>query len=777
MIKTQTINSVIGHLEIDAQKYINWYKENAFDWLSGKWTNVFYPFQRNSNIKDAWESFSCGISYNPTDMDVRINAYRKQFNSKNKYYVSWIEARFQYHEEFKQKVKVMMEHENFYLVKLGGTYAIFPTCADGIIFHRRKDYNELTMQQMSQITSNSFISENLPSVALSNSVISINAQQEKLDNTVQTLKEQEEDIKNGKCEELKKLQAQMERIQNELENKKKKLLEELATKQAKLEEQKRILNNQIFVLETQIYAIRCYTGEVVDFIQLRVGKRCPQDTPLVLHQKLRYLDEEMGRLCALYDFDFNNIKYFEQFIQKNDEAFNLFCPSEKSVSLIKISKDNTVFGITPLVDNILKDYDVEHGKTIGILIRDGENLWMSWTEEDKITVVDDFFYTPQKVEVHPLDIQEEMEKKPYFSRHDKEKALEREKIKSRTEYLSRYFLFNILQGCMTTQFGKDKKLINLPEGTKLLPAGPYVVYSSADGWIDNNKYPNLSEIIDMCNENVKVGDTVVMALSLHSTNGYNVYQNDERGRGYKNICRGVHIRDGALIPVNFKDYVGSTAHYDTGLIEDYENKVFDHDVGTWVKRIEPRKVDITYYFDNNDTVNTSLDRIKRFCKERNVEFDESKIEFKMKENYYISLLKDDSEDVYDGGYNYHKRKRESRVNFLIESDEYLNVELLNSAWLEYFITSKKTKNIRIGGQIVNYSYLIKYLNIALKYVREREEHEMALLMEAGFRDFDKADWRDALSRYKIKTGRHILKPKWAKQLACELRDMVGSRKD
>lgn len=65
-----------------------------------------------------------------------------------------------------------------------------------------------------------------------------------------------------------------------------------------------------------------------------------------------------------------------------------------------------------------------------------------------------------------------------------------------------------------------------------------------------------------------------------------------------------------------------------------------------------------------------------------------------------------------------------------------------------------------------------YLKNALNYIREREQHEMALMMEAGFRDFDKVDWLDELSRYKLETGRHELKPRWAKQLAAKLNELV-----
>ena len=56
------------------------------------------------------------------------------------------------------------------------------------------------------------------------------------------------------------------------------------------------------------------------------------------------------------------------------------CPGPKSVSVIRISKNNILCGASDMVSNVLDTYKKFHGKQIGILIRNGENLYVGWTD-------------------------------------------------------------------------------------------------------------------------------------------------------------------------------------------------------------------------------------------------------------------------------------------------------------------------------------------------------------------------------------------------------------
>ena len=75
------------------------------------------------------------------------------------------------------------------------------------------------------------------------------------------------------------------------------------------------LEKQLYVLDTELYSIRCFMGETVQFVHLRSGRHSTVETPVVLYQKIRYLDEEMGKFLAVYDFDAEYRSLFEQALQ------------------------------------------------------------------------------------------------------------------------------------------------------------------------------------------------------------------------------------------------------------------------------------------------------------------------------------------------------------------------------------------------------------------------------------------------------------------------------
>ena len=93
------------------------------------------------------------------------------------------------------------------------------------------------------------------------------------------------------------------------------------------------LNNQIYMLDTQIYAIRRMTGEVVNFTKLTNGQSADINAPLVIYQKLRFLDEELGKLIALYDFDGEDCGCFEDLLKHRRDMGGLFL-SGRQISFI-----------------------------------------------------------------------------------------------------------------------------------------------------------------------------------------------------------------------------------------------------------------------------------------------------------------------------------------------------------------------------------------------------------------------------------------------------------
>lgn len=89
---------------------------------------------------------------------------------------------------------------------------------------------------------------------------------------------------------------------------------------------------------------------------------------------------------------------------------------------------------------MLQKYEKYHAHTIGILVKDGENLYMGWTDEDRINIQDEnIFFAPQEETIS-------------------QKTEETYKSTSREEKISRFFIFALLQGIVN-----DEKLIQLSE--------------------------------------------------------------------------------------------------------------------------------------------------------------------------------------------------------------------------------------------------------------------------------------------------------------------------
>ena len=156
------------------------------------------------------------------------------------------------------------------------------------------------------------------------------------------LEKEMEDVKEAKTGELAELKAKADAIMAELRKKQEAMMAQLEKKKAEMEQVKEKMEWQIYLLDSQIYAIRCYSGDVVQFAKIREGKNAPDTEPVIIHQKLRFLDEDLGRLTSLYTIDWEDIGLFEEFLKHSPVALDTFAPNDRCITLVRLSKSNTV---------------------------------------------------------------------------------------------------------------------------------------------------------------------------------------------------------------------------------------------------------------------------------------------------------------------------------------------------------------------------------------------------------------------------------------------------
>ena len=295
------------------------------------------------------------------------------------------------------------------------------------------------------------------------------------------------------------------------------------------------LEAQLFLLDTQLYSIRCFMGETVQFTKLLSGKPEEMEEPVVLYQKLRFLDEEMGKFLSLYDFDWSGINLFEDALRYREDIRDIFAPPGKSISIIRISRNNIQFFDSDKAGNMLEAYEAYHGRKIGILVRNGENLYIGWTDEDKISIPGENAFLQPKTEENAED---------YRANSTKE------------EIASRYFIFSILQGVLG-------KFLDLPKGTSVFTPNKYVVLSMAEGWIEDIRFGSFADIVERTNNQpLQVGDQVLTTIRITRDDIYDSFTgkstryqkyNNNRGRGDKNRTHDAVLKNNTIYRINVID--------------------------------------------------------------------------------------------------------------------------------------------------------------------------------------------------------------------------------
>ncbi len=755
----------------------------------GKVTNIDFKSLSNwLSSEEGSKYFDWNWSPQATgwDKSEKINFYEKQmklpkFNMIESFYdqmkdpwlreekIKTLQDRANYLKSINQSFDLIyqdLEHA-FSVIRSNEDVWLFPDCFLEIKLF--KSYDNCTVSELTKLQGDHMNEKILPAKL---DDISLNDLKHEKEIKLEEIENAKANIESVKKEQLEEI----EKIKREIEEKYKVQFMILEKKKAELQEAKEQLEKQLYVLETEIYGIRCYNGEVVNFTQITTGKNESTESPVVIYQKLRYIDVELGKHVALYDIDGDDITYFEQCLKNRSDILDLFSPPGKSISIVRISENGVRFCRSERYANMLEKYEKIHGKQLGILVRNGGNVWMGWTDDDHISIHDGYlFYEPKKTEIN-----EQTEDEIFYRKTGVE------------EKVSRYFLFSVLQGIFD-----NGNMLPLPEKVSVLKGSPYLVYSMADGWIADNRFGSFADIVKKTDQPLMVGDSIlttqtitrddIYTLNGNFINRSNEAFNNDRGRGNRNRTHDVSISNCTVYPVNKIDcydiYTLNILEYPMRAIEKRTPAAYNKNCWyityTYKELQGPPKIvheDITiengYLFHNEWKIKKhtqkefmkelaaayrcngecSMDVFeKKACKRvlRSVE-----LEYTKKKEYV-------SEEKQDSGW---KTGKKAKANMQIRHGEYLNLTFLNSVWVEYVIMNEKIGNWKIGGYVVDYSMAIKYLNCALKYLKEREKQEKELLVPyinlSG-------EWQVALSEFKLKYGYHSLTETRAKKFAKE----------
>lgn len=554
---------------------------------------------------------------------------------------------------------------------------------------------------------------------------------------IDSLNQQLKDVQEAKVAGLIEIQAEIDAKMAELESKKEEMMSALNKKKVEMELALEKMKFDIFKLDSEIYAIRCYTGEILELKKIISGKCASLDTPMIFHQKMRYLDEELGKLASLYNVDYSDAQNFEEILKARKDIMEYFAPNERSIMLIRVSRTNKGYhhnySGTSNSYNILNAYEKYHGQKVGIIIRDGDNLYIAWTDDERVYFSDDAFFKPGQTEATASDLAK-LEKGKWESEEEYQKRMQSEKMKELRNQLGRYYVFTLLQGII------DRNIILFPEKVNIRTNSKYIVWSYADSWITTNEYGTFGEMIDRCNKSVKAGDMILTmdsirperAQGFYGTYVSQAYYND-RGRGEKNRTWDVSAGNNKIYPINLVEH--SAKYHYTCWYDDEDEK--SEETATWTdeeyKDILNREWEKYYYIYEN---------IKKVENSDNYQF-------------FISLEKNKN---WETG-------KSARANFEVYRDEFINLTFMNSVWLTYVLTNHKEGSMYIHGESIDFAYIIPYIKKALEHTREREQ-QFASWLEKIDKNILKDDkWPVKLSEWMLSEDIHNFSEFRAKQFA------------
>ena len=377
------------------------------------------------------------------------------------------------------------------------------------------NFNGLTFSKILELSNNGSteISSQLPSNMKDKSINDISLELESKKKELEELKEKNyQEIERLRDEQQKQLDA---------------LRDELNLKEQELIIKKDKLLDDIFMIEDKIFDLRIIFQEAFNIVQVKKGKRCDIDRPIVIYQKFRYLEDEIVRLATLRAEDFSgNHKQVEKLVEKCPTLLETLCPSEKCVTVCRMT-ENDKYYVKDIARDICEAIETLHGKQLCLIIRDGENIDIVWIDED-IVLKDNLFLTENT------------------QLNEQEVITENTKLRSKTIKiaLNRKYLMLILQTCI------NNNIIRLPEKVSILENTPHIIFTDADKLLNIDKYPYLSEYVRECNkyENCKVGDDIIIVQRASGSNwsysGYSRQYSHYRGNGYEDRAHDAYINTG-----------------------------------------------------------------------------------------------------------------------------------------------------------------------------------------------------------------------------------------
>ena len=379
-----------------------------------------------------------------------------------------------------------------------------------------------------------------------NNQISVTSDLNKMETEIEAVNDFTHEALASKLEEVNILKAQMEAKISELHEQQALMLQKM---EAKLAEYK----HQFLIMKTDITAFEYRHGLTVNFTPIHKGEKAPVEQPIIVHQKIIFLDEDLPRLQEIYDTDSNSL---EVAIKNSDALLEHICPTNKGITFLKNRHSSNH------LNNTVMEFVLDTTpNSVGMVVRNGENVWLTWFDENDIELSEDSFASKATDEYTSLSL-----------------------VKSR------YYISNVILGLI-----ERGELLQLNHSVTDLFNDTGIIFSNADSQIADSTYIELGELVGKLNKYTRPDDPIYVLNTIRDKASYSYYGSSgetERGRGDNSLTDGVVVERG-FHRIKGVDYMTNlTARF---YVSGEKDCSF-----SWE---EPKKIKPALYIENDEYIN------------------------------------------------------------------------------------------------------------------------------------------------------------------------------
>ena len=349
--------------------------------------------------------------------------------------------------------------------------------------------------------------EKTDSVAVANELMLKTDNQLTLASDLENAKELIEKVSNFEDEAFAGQLAAINNLKAEMEAKITAMYEMQAKMMAELQSKIQLYEHELLIMRSDLTAFEYRNGLTVDFMNIHKGANAPVHQPIIIHQKLIYLDEDLPRLTDLYDVDSGSL---EVAIKNSPALLEHICPTSKGITFLKMRNSA---GHYELENTVMKFIRNVMPNEVGVLIRNGENTWFTWLDSNDIFLSVDSFTSKSSDEETSLSLLQ-----------------------------SRYYLFNLIMGLI-----ERNEILQLDHVPTNMFADPGIIWSNADSQIADSTYVELGNIIPILNRYSKADDPIYVLNSFTDRATYNGHYGGgytERGRGDNALTDSTSVSEG-----------------------------------------------------------------------------------------------------------------------------------------------------------------------------------------------------------------------------------------